>query len=350
MNTWRRRLAVVAALGLGGLAVWGFIKGRNEGAMEAERERPVKAPLRVSTVNGEAVLTIDAATQRLGGITVVALQSAAYDEPLRAYGTVLDLQELTDLSNGYANARAQLQTAKAKLSASRTAYERAETLYKNRQIISAAQYQADEATFRVDDAAAGAAESQVRTIASTALQSWGPVLARALEEHSPMLVRLIGHEAVLLQVTLPPRASLAKPPTTAFILGDDGSRNQIQFVSPATRADPSIQGVSLFYLAPATTGLLAGMKVIVFLAEGKAIDGMVVPASSVVWWQGRAWIYLRTGPQTFTRHEMPTDVPAADGGYVVSGLPTRAELVTQGAQLLLSEELRARIQIGDEGD
>jgi len=317
--------------------------------MEAEQDRPVKAPLRVATVNGEAVLTVDTATQRLGGLAAVALQSTAHDEPLRAYGTVLDLQELTDLSNSYANARAQLQTATAKLSASRTAYQRADALYKDRQIISAAQYQAEEATYRIDEAAAGAAQSQVRTIAATALQTWGPVLAHALTERSPMLVRLIGHQAVLLQVTLPAGATLAQPPTAAFILWDDGSRVDIRFVSPATKTDPSIQGASLFYLAPATSGLLPGMKMIVFLAQGKAIHGMAVPASAVVWWQGRAWIYLRTGSQTFTRHEMATDVPAADGGYVVSGLPAGAELVTQGAQLLLSEELRARILVGEEG-
>ncbi len=44
-----RLLIILAATGgVGALVVWGFLAGRGEAASEAERERPVKAPLRVS--------------------------------------------------------------------------------------------------------------------------------------------------------------------------------------------------------------------------------------------------------------------------------------------------------------
>jgi hypothetical protein len=75
----------------------------------------------------------------------------------------------------------------------------------------------------------------------------------------------------------------------------------------------------------------------------------------VVWWSGRAWVYLRLDEDSFTRREIPTDMPTQDGsGFVV---PVKAlgdgdppQIVVKAAQLLLSEEFRAQIQVGGDTD
>src|ERR1700730_6919405 len=131
-------LSAVAVLLVAGLATWGFISGRHE----ADADQPIQAPQRASTQNGEPVITLDPAAQRNNGITTAKLNAARHSEPLRAFGTILDLQALTDLSNNSANARAQQEAARAKLAASRPALERAEDLYKDQQNMSAAQVQA----------------------------------------------------------------------------------------------------------------------------------------------------------------------------------------------------------------
>src|SRR5207249_4494419 len=136
---------------------------RTEAVREAERERPVKAPLRISMRDGVSVITLDAQTQHSSGIETTMLTSAPYQEQVRAYAMVLDLARLTDLSNNYANAKAQLQTAEAKLVASKAAFERAQVLQKG-QAASLAQLQVAEAAFLTDQAALAAAESQVRTL------------------------------------------------------------------------------------------------------------------------------------------------------------------------------------------
>ena len=61
-------------------------------------------------------------------------------------------------------------------------------------------------------------------------------------------------------------------------------------------------------------------------------------ASAIVWWQDKGWVYRRIDPARFARAEVSTDLPAPGGGYVVAGLPNGVEIVTRGAQLLLSEE------------
>src|SRR3979411_3261407 len=132
-------IAAVAVLLVGALATWGFISGRREAAPEADTEQPIRAPQRGPAQNGEPVITLDIAAQRSNGITTARVTNARHPQPLRAFGTVLDLQALTDLSNNSANARAQIEASRAKLSASHTAFERAQELYRDQQNMSAAQ-------------------------------------------------------------------------------------------------------------------------------------------------------------------------------------------------------------------
>src|SRR5215472_18902094 len=140
-----RTIVALVLVGSGAGVVWGYLQGRNERAIEAEQDSPVAPPLRVSMVAGEPTITLDAAALQNGGIRTLALAQTGGQAKIQAYGAVLDLQPLTDLSNSYANTSAQLQTAQARLDASRMAFERAQRLYNDQQNISAAQLQSAEA-------------------------------------------------------------------------------------------------------------------------------------------------------------------------------------------------------------
>jgi len=346
LGRWLLIGAAIAAIGA--LLVWGFFAGREEAAVEAQREQSIKAPLRVSTKSGEAVITVDVVTQQRSGFETVKLPATPYQEQVRAYGMVLDVARLTTLSNDYANAKAQVQTAQAKLAMSKPAFDRAQKLYDDHQALSEAQMQSAESALGTDEASLAAAEAQVRSFSATAYQEWGSVLGKSLVDQSPAIARLIARQDFLLQITLPPGVSLAKPPAAASVEIGKGVRAAITYVSPATRIDPKIQGLSFFYAVPADSGVLPGMNVLAYLPTGTSVDGVTVPAAAIVWWQDRAWVYRRTAPDTFTRVEIGTDLPSPGGGYIVKGLPQDADIVTRGAQLLLSEEFRAQIQVDED--
>ena len=350
-------LAIVLALlgGLGALVVSGFVEGRQEAAVEAEREAPIKPPLRVTLPpRGEPIVTFDAETQKTIGLEMMTPTAAPYEDRVRAYGTVLDLATLTTLNTTYVTAVSQLNTAEAKLAASQPAYTRAQALYA-KDIGSLAQMQTAEAAVLSDKASVAAAESQVRTLAATALQEWGPVVGRALVSNAGLVNRLIERQEFLLQVTLPPAVSIDPPPTASVEVGGSSRRFDVRYISPATRTDPKIQGLSFFYAAGGNTGVLPGMHVRAYLDSGHSVEGYVVPPAAVVWWSGRAWVYVRLDGDSFTRREIPTDMPANDGsGFVVPertfSEPQPPQIVVKAAQLLLSEEFRAQIQVGGDTD
>src|SRR5579863_2875029 len=56
-GSWSVKLLVATAvIALGVLMVWGILAGRNEAATEAERERAIKVPIRVSSENDEPLI------------------------------------------------------------------------------------------------------------------------------------------------------------------------------------------------------------------------------------------------------------------------------------------------------
>ena len=354
-STRLRRLAgtlllAVAIFGTAYLAIWGFFEGREELAREAERERPVKPPQRVSIEGGEPVITLDGTAQEQSGLRTVTLQQTQYHQQLRAYATVLDLQSLVDLDNSYLVAKAQLKAAQARLDASRAEFEREDKLFETHtSVVTLDKLQAAEANFHTDEAALASAEAQLRTVERTAEHTWGPVLGRQLGEDDQMFARLVQREDYLVQVTLPSDVLVTTPPPTATIQLENGQNKEIHFISPATKTNVAIQGVSLLYIVPASSELLPGMNVLALLPRESTVDGIVVPAPALVWWQGRPWVYVRTGPSTFTRRAIATDNPLPEGGYLDRTLTNGTEVVVQGAQMLLSEEFRAQIQVGEEG-
>lgn len=342
-------LAILILAGVGALLVWAFIEGRKELAMEQERERPVKSASRVSIQDGESIVTLDPATQMKSGITVTPLEPVSHHGELRAYGIVLQPQDLIDLRNNYAAAKARVERTRASLEASRKAYERLKTLRENNRNISDKAFQTAEATWRSDEAEARAAEEALHTLEDTGRQQWGPVITTWLLDGLPAFARLLEQQDILIQITLPSGAQVSSWPQNAWVQTADGKRISARFVSPSPRTDPRIQGMSSFFLAPAQTGLLPGMNVIAYLPVGPQVSGVIIPDSAVVWWQGKAWVYVQKDTGRFARREISTDQPVQNGWFIEKSFSAGDWLVTSGAQLLLSEEFRAQIEVGKEG-
>jgi hypothetical protein len=343
---------VIVVGGLGILAISGFVEGRREATVEAERGEPIKPPLRVKLPpRGQPVVTIDGEAQAAIGLETFRPHAAPFQVQIRAFGTVLDLASLTTLNTNYIESVSLLETAQARLVASRPAYERAQALHA-KNIGSLVQVQSTEAALVGDKAAVAAAQSKVRTLAATAIQEWGQVIGNGVINSAPLIMRMIERRVFLLQITVPPGVSVTPPPIASVEMSGNDERITIKYISPATRTDPKIQGLSFFYVASAQSGVLPGMNVRAYLASGKPVDGLVIPPSAVVWWSGRPWVYVKIDDDRFTRWEIPTEMPYGyNGGYVVpaSGFSEpRPVIVTKGAQMLLSEEFRAQIQV--EGD
>lgn len=335
--------AVVA--GFSALVIWGFIAGQKERAVEAEREQPVATPSRVSVEQGEPIVTLDMKTQVASAVSVTPLQPESRRQRIRAYGAVVVIQGLSDIANNYASAQAQLQKAQAGLAAARREYERLQDLHRDDRNVSDKVLQAAEAAWRGSEADAQSARVAMKSAADNLRTQWGTVIAKWITNgNAQVLERLLAQRDVLVQVTLPGDAAGITAPREAMVQAPGGKSVASRLVSAAPRIDAAIQGLSFYYLAPAA-GLVPGMHVVIWLPAGPSAEGVIVPDSAVVWWQGKAWAYFQKDATRFARRPVPADHPVENGWFVPGGTVQR--VVTRGAQMLFSEEFRAQVKVGD---
>ncbi len=312
-----------------------------------EEDKPISATPRVTTAGGETSVTLDAATLARAGLVIVPLSASSHRAEIVAYGSVLDLTELADARGAAAGAAARASRAEAALHASRAEFERTRTLRADDGAASDKALEAARAAFEADTSELSAARAAVATLEDAAAQRWGGVIAGWLASGSPRLDALLQQKERLARLTLPPGTAMEAPPATAVLRAGDAAVTAT-LVSPAPRTDPRIQGVSLFFAAPASPSLQAGTNLTGSLGVGAVEEGVVVPAGAVVWWRGRAWVYVEKGTGSFVRREVPTDAPTPDGWFAAKGLGVGERVVVEGAQLLLSEEGRGAVH-GSEG-
>ncbi len=343
--------SLLAIVALGSVLIWAFLEKREERGKEAERERPVEAPSRVSVEHGESVVKLDQDTQTKSGIRSAALPLVSRREETRVHGTVLPLQDLLDLRNNYATAQARLEKAQAGLEVSRKEYQRLKGLFDDHQNTSAKAVESAEGLMRSDETEVRAARQALPLLEGNVRQLWGPVLADEVVHASQEFNRLLRQEDVLIHITLPPSLHMAAPRTARVQAPGSSETASAELVSAFPRVDPRVQGIGYLYRAAARPWLAPGANLIALLPAGRLLKGVIVPDTATVWWQGKAWCYVQAGPERFIRRELSAEMPAAGGWFATAGFSPGDKVVTSGAQLLLSEEFRSQIRVlGTEGE
>jgi hypothetical protein len=339
----------VARMASGAFALLAACSGEDH---PSDREHPIVTAPRIVAGNGHTVVRLDEAALQRAGIRIEAVRRQSQPETLLAFATVMDLQPLIQLSASLQTAQAQLKTAQARLAASRSEYERERQLFEDQQTVSAARVQASQAAFLADQAAEAAAQAQIDADRAGARLGWGPVLAEGLagedRERRALADDLLARRQLLLQVALNTDFADDRPPSQGHVVLEGRDGPAIRLVSAAARSDPRLAGRSYLYRSPPESALQPGANVRVRLETGRSVEAARIPASALVWWQGRAWVFVRTGAADFERREIPVD-RIDHAATLQANLEAGTELVVQGAQVLLSEELRAESSSTDVG-
>lgn len=314
---------------------------------DEDKQEAVKAPSHVSVQNRQTVITLDAAAQAREGIRVEPLTGTTSHVELRATAVLLAVNELATLRNSYVAARTKLNRDEVDLATSRSQYERTKTLYDQNQNMSLKALQDAEAAYRNNQAQVTADQQDAKLQLDTIRQRWGDAVAKWVSGSTPTLDAILEQRELLAQVVFPP-GEVASAPATLKLTAPGNNLIQARLVSPLPQANPQIQGISFLYLVPNRPGMAVGMNLVVQVPVGKPVTGVIVPQSAVVWWQGKAWVYIATSATTFTRREIPTDNPVSIGYFVPGSMfAAGTKLVTADAQALLSEEFRSQIQQED---
>jgi hypothetical protein len=314
---------------------------------EEDQEESVKTPSHVSVENGNTIISLDPQTEEREGIRVVNVMQTSMRSELRGTAVLLAVNDLASLRNNYVTARTKVERDRVDLDVSRSRYQRTKALYEQNQNMSLQALQDAEATYRNTQAQVGADEQDSKLQLDTVRQRWGGVIADWIANNKQTLEPVLEQRALLAQVVFPP-GEAAKAPATLSLTIPANRVVQARLISQLPQVNPQIQGISFLYLVPGRTGLATGMNLVVLVPVGERLVGAMIPESTIVWWQGKAWAYVEAQPNTFARREVPTDKHVS-GGYFAPGatFAPGTKLVTAGAQALLSEEFRSQLKTED---
>lgn len=324
---------VIAAVG--GL-IFAYVQMSKERAAEAEREKPVAAESKITrNAAGETVVTLNEESQKRLGLETAPLASAQLQPEVKGYGRVLDPTPLSTLA-------AELITARATAEASQKDRDRLKTL-SVRQNASERALQAAEAAAQRDTALADSARQRL-------VAAWG----QAIADHADLpdfVQSLSTGQNALVRLDLLAGELLKSNPQGArlFLLSDENNPVEAEFVSFMPTVDAQTQGQGFLYLVKSNqfrftpgAAVLGRIRI-----AGEAQSGAVIPRSAVVRLNGKPWVYLQTDNETFARRAISENEPLGEGWFMAQGPRSGDRVVVRGAQMLLSEEQKYQIHMGD---
>ena len=315
------------------------------------QEEEVATPNRVNQVKGATIVTLSKEGQKQSDIQTATLTGSQHQKTLNTLGNVISIDTLIELRTRYLNAKANANIARASLANSKQDYQRMQALNKDDRNVSDQVMLSAQAAFNSDQAKVQAAETEATNLNDTMRQTWGELLAKEAtnESPSPNLKALLQHKEVLLLITLTSNSDVKAG--ESIIVAPTGSQTKginAKFVAASPQTDTTVQGRTYYFRAPAEN-LRAGMRVSVEMKDTSAnsnnIDGVTVPASAVVWYAGKPWVYKKQGEESFIRLPISIDNETNGGWFNRSEkLASGDNLVVNGAQLLLSEEFKYQIK------
>jgi len=276
---------------------------------------------------GNVVITLSDETQRNMGIQVTNAARMQLSPEVKGYGRVLDPAPLAGLIT-------ELASAQAAHVASSNEFTRLKAL-EGQGNASARALQAAEAAALRDALAVQAAKDRLAL-------SWGRAVAEQ-KAASGFIQSLTSLETVLVRIDLPIGRDL-RLPAGARIVGSSGEVLEAEFLGLAPTVDPQMQGRGfLLRIKSNASHLSPGEAVVGYLkVPGAPVEGVVIPREAVVRTEGAGWVYVFDSARgdSFIRTEVALDHPTEAGWFVSQGVVAIDRVVVNGAQELLSLELK----------
>lgn len=149
-------------------------------------------------------------------------------------------------------------------------------------------------------------------------------------------------EIKLVRVTFPLGELEGGPPASVRLAHLNASRAGNKSWKATTLweapADANVPGRSFFALLKGTDAG-EGERLLAWTPIGAPEAGVLIPASAAIISNNKYWCYLERKPGVFTRVEIDTRQPLADGYFMSKGIGVGDKIVTEAAGLLLAREL-----------
>lgn len=280
---------------------------------------------------GEAVPAgeepMDSATRQLTGLRVEPLTAAVWKSQVRALGHVVDPGPLVSLWTEHDMIVASLRASEADVERDRQLYARGGGVSRG----------------LLDQAEAVVATDRLKkeNILHRLRFEWGAFWVRP---QADLMEQLLAGTTMLVRAELASSIPLKEPPAGAQVVfpGQESAAITALRILPAASIDAKVQGSAWMLVIPGGAHVPAPGTAaqVVLHTAGHDKNGIVIPSSAVVQFEGRNWAFIEDGqhPGKFGRRMLSTDRPMSGGYFVEDGFTAGEAVVTTAPALLLARQ------------
>lgn len=326
----------------------GLLLSTSSFADDDDNPRP-KTPATKQAENPDLVILDQEQQQRAGIQTIVLSESQLGPESI-AFGTVVNLDRLLLVRQQYLHTLAQQQTANAKNAEAQLNLSRTQSLH-DQDIVSSRRLQEQQAQAQTEQAQLAISHYQKELLLNNCQLEWGTSLCQWLTEAKGQHIKeFLEQKAQLLQITLPAGHELTSDQKQIFIDEHGKRENAIpaSLISAIPLVDPVTQGRRYFFKS-SLRPIAYGSHLTAWLSEsGQKSTAVNLPRAAVVRHNGEAIVFIKTKPDQFSRHILHHLTANQACCFSNSELQVGQEIVSTGAQTLLSQLLKTQIPEEDD--
>lgn len=317
----------------------------------ADDDDNLKQNARISpTTASTDTVTIDPAQQQRAGIQTIVLSESKLTPESIIFGSVVNLDRLLLLREQYLQSQAQQQTALAKSSEAQLNLSRTRSLHEQ-DIVSSRRLQEQQALAQTEQAQLAISRYQKELLFNNCQFEWGATLCQWLTEAKGQSIKpFLEQKTQLLQITLPAGQELTPDQKQIFVDAHGKRENAIpaSLISTIPLIDPITQGRRYFFKSNQRP-LAYGSHLTVWLSEsGQGSTAVSLPRTAVVRHNGEALVFIKIKSDQFRQKILHQLYPNQGCCFNNSELQAGQEIVSTGAQTLLSQTLKTQIPEEDD--
>ena len=290
------------------------------------------------------MITLSNSIIKNSGIEVQPMMESKERSIYSSRGYVLNIKDLIEYKTNYLNLNFEINRLNSQLKEENEHFKKLKSLNEDNKNISDSVVHEKEIEINNLQNNLNTKKNNRNNLLQIILQDWGNPFKELLTHPKKLPLKdIFNSEARLLKITIAIDKTKKVPPSElmVFSLNQPKIKYKANFISKAPIADIDIQGKSYFYLV-LNNDLMMGSKISSYieLVEDSLIKKFHVPKSAIIWNNGKPWIYEKTSKNSFLRQPLFKMEEDRDGWIVQFKNIIPKAIVTNGAQLLLSEEYK----------
>ena len=294
------------------------------------------------------IILMDNLMIKNSGITIQPISKSKKQPLYSSYGYVINLKNLINFKTKFSNLNFEFNQLNKQIEEENKHFKKLKTLNEDNKNIADSVIHSKEIDINKLKNNLKILKNNKRNLLNIVEHEWGDVFKKLLiNPNKSPLKNIFNSDARLLKITITNDQIKKSIPLEleVFSLNQPDIKFTANFISEAPIGDLNIQGKSYYYLA-LNSNLMIDSKINSFakLTKENATEKFFIPGSAIIWNNGQAWIYKETKKNEFLRQAIFNMEEVKDGWIVEFKNKPPKSIVTNGAQLLLSEEYKHLIK------